>query len=81
MAKAVSTVRKSQTAHSWGILLGMLGIPVLALLSKLFPQQDTTWEVLLAVCGLVIVRSTVGYLFPSLGSGVKKSDDTVVQNR
>lgn len=81
MAKAVSNVRKAQTVHSWGILLGMLGVPVVALLSKLYPQQDTVWEVLLAVCGLVILRSTVGYLFPNLGSNLKKSDRTVAQPR
>lgn len=81
MAKAVSNIRRAQAVHSWGILLGMLGIPVLAFLSKIFPQQDTAWEVLLAVCGLVIVRSTVGYLFPNLGSGIKKVDDTVAQGR
>lgn len=81
MAKAVSNVRKAQATHSWGILLGMLGIPVLALFSKIFPQQDTVWECLLVVCGLVIVRSTVGYLFPNLGSGSKKAGDTVAQPR
>jgi len=79
MAKPVSNVRKAQVAHSWGILLGMMGIPVLAVLAKIYPHQDTIWEVLLAVCGLIIVRSTVGYLFPKLGSGTKKSDTTVAQ--
>jgi len=73
MAKPVSTVRKAQVAHSWGILLGMMGVPILAVLAKIYPQQDTIWEVLLAVCGLIIIRSTVGYLFPKLGSGAKKS--------
>lgn len=72
MAKPVSSVRKAQVAHSWGILVGMLGLPVLAVLSKIYPRQDIIWEVCLAVCGLVIVRSTIGYLFPSLGSGSKK---------
>ena len=75
-----SRTKRSQVVHSWGILLGMLGIPILAVLSKIFPQQDTIWEVLLAVCGLIIVRSTIGYLFPSLGSGAKKPDDTVAQS-
>jgi hypothetical protein len=81
MSKAVSDTRKSQAAHSWGILLGMLGIPVLALMAKIFPQQTIAWEVLMAVCGLIIIRSTVGYLFPGLGSSVKKSESTVAQTR
>jgi hypothetical protein len=79
MAKAVSNIRKTQTAHSWGILLGMLGFPVTALFSKVFPQYDTGWEVLLAVCCLVIVRSVVGYLFP--GAGAKKAEHAVTQTR
>jgi hypothetical protein len=80
MGKAVSDIRKSQAAHSWGILLGMLGFPVLALMAKIFPQQDTAWDVLMAVCGLIVIRSTVGYLFPGLGAA-KKVDDTVAQTR
>ena len=79
MGKAVSNTRRTQTAHSWGILLGMLGIPVLALMSKIFPQFDTAWKVLLAVFGLIIIRSTIGYLFPGLGAGTKKPDQTATQ--
>ena len=78
MAKPVSNARKAQVAHSWGILLGMMGLPVLAVLSKIYPQQDLIWEVLAAAFGLVIVRSTVGYLFPSLGSGGKKPTATTL---
>jgi hypothetical protein len=81
MSKVVSQVRKSQTAHSWGILLGMLGIPIAALFSKVFPQYDTAWEVLLAVCGIVIARSAVGFLFPGLGSSGKKAEQAAVQTR
>jgi hypothetical protein len=81
MGKAVSNIRKTQAAHSWGILLGMLGIPVLALMSKIFPQQDIIWEVLMGVCGLIIIRSTVGYLFPGLGSGAKKPGQAVAHTR
>jgi Kef-type K+ transport system membrane component KefB len=81
MAKPVSNVRKTQVAHSWGILVGMLGMPILAVISKIFPQQDTVWEILLAVCGLVIIRSTVGYLFPGLGSSAKKAGATLPQTR
>ncbi len=69
MKKAKS--RSSQVAFSWGILLGMLLLPVLALMAKVFPQHETIWEVLMAVAGLVIIRSAVGYLFPA---GANKSD-------
>ena len=79
MAKAISNTRKTQTNHSWGILLGMLGIPVLAVFSKVYPQYDTAWEVGMAVFGLIILRSTVGYLFPGLGSGSKKPQETAAQ--
>ena len=81
MAKPVSNIRKAQTNHSWGILLGMLGVPVLALFSKIYPQFDTAWEVLLAVCGLIVLRSTIGYLFPGLSFGTKKHDRTATQTR
>ncbi len=81
MSKMVSQVRKSQAAHSWGILLGMLGVPIAALLSKVFPRYDTAWEVLLAVCGIVIVRSAIGFLFPGLGSSEKKAEQAAVQPR
>jgi uncharacterized membrane protein YdcZ (DUF606 family) len=74
MSRSVSDIRKTQAAHSWGILLGMLGVPVAALFSKIFPRYDAAWEVLLVVCGLIIVRSAVGYVFPGLGAGNKKSE-------
>jgi SNF family Na+-dependent transporter len=73
-----ASAKRSQVAHSWGILLGMAGIPVLALLSKVFPNLDTVWGVLLVLFGLIIARSVVGYLFPA-GSNAKKSHGAAAQ--
>jgi hypothetical protein len=70
--------KRTQVAHSWGILLGMAGIPVLALLSKVFPNLDPVWGVLLVLFGLIIARSVVGYLFPA-GSSAKKSNAAATQ--
>ena len=68
--------KRSQAAHSWGILLGMAGVPILALMSKVFPSLDTLWGALLVVFALVIVRSAVGYLFPGSPSGKKAEQDS-----
>jgi len=57
-----SRPKRSQVVHSWGILLGMAGIPVLALLSKVFPGLDVLWAVLLAIFALTVARSMIGYL-------------------
>jgi hypothetical protein len=81
MSKAVSRVQKSQAAHSWGILLGMLGVPVAALFAKVYPQFDAAWEVLMAACGLIVIRSTVGYLFPGIGAGAKKAQEAAAHTR
>lgn len=81
MAKAAAAIRKAQTTHSWGILLGMMGIPVLALFSKVYPHYETIWQVLMGICGLVIIRSTIGYLFPGLGPVDKKPGQAVTQSR
>jgi SNF family Na+-dependent transporter len=68
--------RRSQAAHAWGILLGMAGVPILALMSKVFPNLDTLWGALLVVFALVIVRSAIGYLFPGSPSGKKGEQAT-----
>ena len=70
MKKPTST--KSQASHIWGILLGMLAIPVLGLMVKVFPQNTTLWEILMAVAGLVILRSVIGYVMPARGNADKK---------
>jgi hypothetical protein len=79
MSKAMKA--RSQAAHSWGILLGMLGVPILALLSKVFPKLDELWEVLLAVFVLIIVRSLVGYLFPGLRRRGQRPRQTTISSR
>lgn len=71
-----TTGRRSQTAHSWGILLGMAGVPILALMAKVFPGLDTLWGALLVVFALIIVRSAVGYLFPGTPGGKKAEHDS-----
>jgi len=67
-------VSKAHVKYSWGILIGMLTIPVLALMVKIFPQLTTAWEVGMAVAALVIVRSIVGYVMAS--GGAKKAAAT-----
>ena len=81
MSKVVSQAHKAQTAHSWGILLGLLCVPVIALFFKIFPQYDTAWEVLLAACGVFVVRSVVGYVLAAAGSDPKRTEQTVTQAR
>jgi len=51
----------------------MAGIPVLALMSKVFPGLDVLWEVLLATFALLVARSLIGYLFPGRRTRGKKS--------
>jgi hypothetical protein len=75
-----SRTKSAQVGHSWGILIGMSGIPILALLSKVFPHLDTLWGVLLVVFGLLIARSVIGYLFPGSHSGVKKARQAAAQS-
>lgn len=69
--------RNSQALHSWGILLGMAALPILALMSKLFPAQDTIWAVLGVLACVLVVRSVVGFLFPA--AGPKKSEAATPQ--
>jgi hypothetical protein len=63
--------RNAQVKHSWGILLGMLAMPVLALMSKLFPAYDTAWTVLGVLFLALILRSAVGFFFPARASSKK----------
>ncbi len=62
--------RSSQVAFSWGILLSMLVLPVLALMAKIFPQNLIIWQGLMVAAGLVIARCAVGYI---LAGGTAKS--------
>jgi hypothetical protein len=57
--------RKAQVLHSWGILLGLAALPVLALMAKLFPAHDTLWAVLGVLGCVAVVRSMIGFLFPA----------------
>ncbi len=68
--------KRSQAAHSWGVLLGMAGVPILALLSKVFPHLDTLWGALLVVFALIIVRSAVGYIMSGISSAKKDEQDS-----
>lgn len=70
--------RNSQVLHSWGILLGMAAVPLLALMSKLFPGQDTAWAVLGVLACVFVVRSVVGFLFPA-SAARKKSETAATQ--
>jgi hypothetical protein len=70
MSKAKT--KNAQVAHSWGILLGMSAIPILGLMSKLYPSVDTLWAVLMVVAGVFIARSVVGYLFPATEAADRK---------
>ncbi len=63
--------RSAQVKFSWGILLGMLVMPVLALMIKVFPQQMLVWQGLMVAAGLVIVRCVIGYVLA--GSPVKEN--------
>jgi hypothetical protein len=73
-------LKNPRVGYSWGILLGMASIPILLVMSKVFPQLEMAWQVLMAVCGLVVLRSAVRYVFPNGMGGVKKSDRTVTQS-
>jgi choline-glycine betaine transporter len=63
-----SKTKNRQVSHSWGILLGMLAIPLLALAGKLFPALDTLWTVLGVLFCALILRSAIGVLFPASAS-------------
>jgi hypothetical protein len=60
-----SKAKNQQISHSWGILLGMLAIPVFALMSKLFPARDPLWAVLVVLFCALVLRSAIGFLFPA----------------
>jgi hypothetical protein len=61
MAIEKGKTKNPLVSYSWGILLGMSGIPVLALLSKLLPGQNILWAALATLCVLVVLRSGFGY--------------------
>jgi len=54
----------------------MAALPILALLSKLYPAQDTIWAVLGVFFCVIVVRSVIGFLFPATPTR-KKSESTV----
>jgi len=70
--KSNDPVLKARMKFSWGILLGMLGIPILALMLKVFPSRDLAWFTLMGLCGLVVVSSAIGFLL----SGSKGNSTT-----
>jgi len=66
--------KNPRVGFSWGILLGMSGIPILALMSKVFPKFDMAWEVSMVLCGLVVARCVYGYLVAGSPASIKKSE-------
>lgn len=62
MAMEKGKVKNPLVFYSWGIILGMSGVPLLALISKLAPAHDTIWAVLAGVCVLLVVVSLYGYV-------------------
>jgi len=58
---AKQKLKNPRVGFSWGILLGMSGIPILALMSKIFPKLDTAWELAMLACALIVVRCVYGY--------------------
>jgi hypothetical protein len=72
MAKRRTEARRAQVAHSWGILLGMSGIPVVAALLKLAPHYATAWDLLLVASGLLVLRSALGVAFPKMPAAVEE---------
>jgi hypothetical protein len=58
-------IRKSNSAtHAWGIILGLTGLPVVALFLKIFPDLRIAWNVLFVAFGLLALKSLVSYLMP-----------------
>jgi hypothetical protein len=80
MNKAKNTARNAQVAYSWGILLGMSAIPILALMLKVFPDLALLWQGLMALSVVLVARSFIGFLFPKSGTGPdKKSSSAATQ--
>lgn len=74
--------RNPQALHSWGILLGMAAIPILALMYKLFPTVETVWAVLAVLSCALVLRSAIGFIFPaSFKAPDKKPPQTSAQLR
>lgn len=69
---SVRKVKNPRVGHSWTILLGMSAIPVLALMIKIFPGQMAIWYSLMALCGLLVLRSVYGFCFPARSEEDKK---------
>lgn len=59
---AVPQSKTTGAAQAWGIILGLAGIPVVALFLKVFPELHTVWYALMALLGLVVLKSSVSYL-------------------
>ena len=73
--------KSRQVGYSWTILLSMAGVPILALLSKVFPNLNMLWAVLLIFCAVVFAYGIFGFLMPSWRTGSKKSAGAVAQAR
>jgi len=56
--------RNSQAGNAWGILIGLTGIPVIAVLNKVYPDQHIIWTVGYVLFGLLALKSFVSYMFP-----------------
>ncbi len=76
---SVPVKKNPRVAFSWGILLSMLAVPILALMLKIFPKLEMEWNALLVVCALVITRCVIGYLFP--GAGADAGDKKAAQGQ
>ena len=58
--------------YSWGILIGMAGFPILAILWKAFPNLTTVFTGLAIIFALLTLRSLIGLLFPRNRRTVKE---------
>jgi hypothetical protein len=77
MSQPKNPVRQAQVKYSWGILLGMAALPIFAVMMKVFPGHDMAWQLLMAACGLIMLRSVIGYVFPKSPKGGAASDHAV----
>jgi len=66
--------RKSQAGNAWGILLGLTGIPVIAVLNKVYPELQLAWNVSYVLFGLLALKSFVSYLLPRRGPRSEQAD-------
>jgi hypothetical protein len=60
--------KSTTTSSAWGIIIGLTGIPVVALLMKIFPGQQITWDIVLGLFVLLALKSLVRYVMPRRSS-------------